>query len=145
MAADYDSVQDALDAGEPYRGNMLTFEEWKSQNSIYNWRDCSPQERLMHLLVDYGTENMVFDITVNFETIATNEEAAVIGQYRGDLPLYLDELTTNHITGIRSTDTYDEDIRLAYDNLGMQEYKDVIQERINRYLTVMGRDAIPVG
>lgn len=55
---------------------------------------------------------------------------------------YLSEMTTNYITGAKSTDTYEEDLQYAYDNLGMQEYCDVLQARIDRYLVAMGREPI---
>lgn len=141
-AATYSSVDEALAAGEPYRGLMTTFEEWKSQNSIYNWHEISPQERLMNMMNEFGTDNMQFDITANFETLATEDEAAILNMYKSDLILYLNELTTSHITGQKSTDTLEEDIQYAYDNLGMQEYADVIQARIDRYLVVLGREPI---
>lgn len=51
-------------------------------------------------------------------------------------------MTTNYITGAKSTDTYEEDLQYAYDNLGMQEYCDVLQARIDRYLVAMGREPI---
>ncbi len=142
MAATYTSIDEALEAGEPYRSGMLTFDEWKMQNEIYNWREISPQERFMNLMNEFGTDNILYDITVNFETLATEDEAEVLNMYKSDLILYLNELTTSHITGQKSTDTLEEDLQYAYDNLGMQEYADVIQARIDRYLVALGREPI---
>ena len=96
----------------------------------------------MNMMNEFGTDNMQFDITANFETLATEDEAAILNMYKSDLILYLNELTTSHITGQKSTDTLEEDIQYAYDNLGMQEYADVIQARIDRYLVVLGREPI---
>lgn len=141
-AATYTSIDEALEAGEPYRSGMTTFEEWKQQNSIYNWREISPQERLMNMMNEFGTDNILYDITVNFETLATEDEAKILDTYKSDLILYLNELTTSHITGQKSTDTLEEDLQYAYDNLGMQEYTDVIQARIDRYLVTLGREPI---
>ena len=61
---------------------MTTFEEWKEQNSIYNWREISPQERLMNMMNEFGTDNILYDITVNFETLATEDEAEVLNMYK---------------------------------------------------------------
>ena len=51
-------------------------------------------------------------------------------------------MTTGYITGTSSTDTYEEDLQFAYDNLGMQEYTDAIQSQVDRFLVAMGRDPI---
>ncbi len=141
-AATYSSIDEALDAGEPYAKDMLTIDEWKTQFSEYNWTDISPLHRFLNLMNEFGTENIHFDNHANFETLATDEEAAVINTYMTDLTTYLNEMTTSYITGIKTTDTYEEDLQYAYDNLGMQEYADVIQARIDRYLVVLGREPI---
>lgn len=141
-AATYDSFEAALDAGEPYTGNMLTFDDWATQYVNYNWDEYSPQERLMRMINEMGQDNVMYDVTANFETLATEDEAAVLNMYKADLLLYLNELTTKHITGDVSIDTLEADLQYAYDNLGMQEYMDVIQARIDRYLVVLGREPI---
>ncbi len=138
----YDSVQEALDAGEPYRTDSLTIDEWKEVNAQYNWTDISPLNRLLVNINEYGEDNILFNLNINMTPLATNEESEAISMYKTDLTTYLDEMTTSYITGAKSTDTYEEDLQYAYDNLGMQEYMDAIQGQIDRYLVAMGRDAI---
>ena len=94
------------------------------------------------MINEMGQDNVMYDVTANFETLATEDEAAVLNMYKADLLLYLNELTTKHITGDVSIDTLEADLQYAYDNLGMQEYMDVIQARIDRYLVVLGREPI---
>ena len=102
----------------------------------------SPLNRFLVQMNDYGTDNMILNLNVNFTTLASNEEADVISMYKSDLTTYLDEMTTNYIVGTKSTGTYEADLQYAYDHLGMQEYCDAIQSQIDRYLVAMGRDAI---
>lgn len=142
VQAEYTSVQEALDNGEPYTRNLITIDEWKEQFKDYNWTDMSPLNRFLVQMNDYGTDNMILNLNVNFTTLASNEEADVISMYKSDLTTYLDEMTTNYIVGTKSTDTYEADLQYAYDHLGMQEYCDAIQSQIDRYLVAMGRDAI---
>ena len=142
VQAEYTSVQEALDNGEPYTRNLITIDEWKEQFKDYNWTDMSPLNRFLVQMNDYGTDNMILNLNVNFTTLASNEEADVISMYKSDLTTYLDEMTTNYIVGTKSTDTYEADLQYAYDHLGMQEYCDAVQSQIDRYLVAMGRDAI---
>ncbi len=139
---EYSSVQEALDNGEPYTRSLITIDEWKEQYADYNWTDMSPLNRFLIQMNEFGTDNIEFNLNVNFTTLASNEESEVISMYGTDLTTYLDEMTTNYIVGGKSTDTYEEDLQYAYDNLGMQEYMDAIQGQIDRYLVAMGRDAI---
>ena len=76
--------------------------------------------------------------------MATNEEAAIIAQYETELKTYLLEMTTNMIVGSTSTDTIDEQVQFAYDNLGLQEYINVMQARVNRYLEAIGREPVEI-
>ena len=76
--------------------------------------------------------------------MATPEEAEVVAQYQTELETYLLEMTTNMITGTISTDTIDEQVQFAFDNLGFQEYINVMQSRVNRYLEAIGRDAVEI-
>ena len=138
----YNSVQEALDNGEPYYWKNLTIDEWKEQYANYNWTDMSNLNRFFLYLNDFGTDNMQFDLNIDFTTMATDEETSIISKYETDLNTYLAEMTTGYITGKTSTDTYEEDLQYAYDNLGMQEYIDAKQARVDRYLVAMGRDAI---
>ncbi len=139
---EYASIQEALDAGEPYASKNYTFESWAETYSQYNWTDISPYERMMRNIMDFGEDNIHFDMHVNFTTLASEEESAVINMYQNDLLVYLDEMTTSYITGVKSTDTYAEDLQYAYDNLGFQEYNDVMQARVDRYLLTLGREPI---
>ncbi len=138
----YNSIQEALDNGEPYTKDMLTIDEWKEQYKDYNWTDISPLNRFLVEMDNYGVENIEFNLNINFTPLATNEESDAISMYKSDLTTYLTEMTTNYITGAKSTDTYEADLQYAYDNLGMQEYMNAIQGQIDRYLVAMGRDAI---
>ncbi len=102
----------------------------------------SPYERMMRNIMTFGEDNIHFDMHVNFTTLASEEESAVVNTYQNDLLVYLDEMTTGYITGVKSTDTYAEDLQYAYENLGFQEYSDVMQARVDRYLVTLGREPI---
>lgn len=142
IQAEYTSIQDALDAGEPYTWKNLTIDEWKEQYANYNWRDMSPLNRFYTYLNDFGTDNIQFDLNIDFTTLSTDEETQIISMYETELTTYLSEMTTNYITGNASLDTYEEDLQFAYDNLGMQEYTDAKQARVDRFLVAMGREPI---
>ncbi len=78
-------------------------------------------------------------------TLPTTEEAQVISTYKTDLvDTYLLEMTTNAIIGETPIDQIDEKIQYAYDNLGLQEYYNVMQARYNRFLVAMGYDPIEI-
>lgn len=138
----YNSVEEALDNGEPYYWKNLTIDDWKTQYADYNWRDMSPLNRFLTYMVDFGTDNINFALNVDFYTMPTEEEANVISSLGTDLTTYLAEMTTSYITGSASTDTYEEDLAYAYDTLGMQEYVDAMQARADRYLEAVGREPI---
>ena len=142
LQQEYTSISDALDAGEPYTWKYITIDDWKEQHASQNWVDMSPLNRFLIYMDDYGTDNIEFAMNIDFYTMTTDEEAAIISQYGTDLTTYLAEMTNGYITGTKSTDTYEEDLQFAYDNLGMQEYIDVQQARANRFLIAMGRDAV---
>lgn len=142
FGGEYASIQEALDAGEPYTAKNQTFETWAETYSEYNWTDMSPYERMMRNIMTFGEDNIHFDMHVNFTTLASEEESAVVNTYQNDLLVYLDEMTTGYITGVKSTDTYAEDLQYAYENLGFQEYSDVMQARVDRYLVTLGREPI---
>ena len=115
----------------------------KHSSGEYNWTDISPLHRFLNLMNEFGHPKIFILTTMpTSNALATDEEAAVINTYMTDLTTYLNEMTTSYITGIKTTDTYEEDLQYAYDNLGMQEYADVIQARIDRYLVVLGREPI---
>ncbi len=72
IQAEYTSVQEALDAGEPYNWKNLTIDEWKEQYKDYNWTDMSNLNRFYLYLNDYGTDNIHFD-GYSFQTLATTD------------------------------------------------------------------------
>ena len=141
IQAEYTSIQDALDAGEPYTWKLLTIDEWKEANANFNWVDMSPLNRFLISMNDFGTDNIEFAMNIDFYTMTNDEETAIMSQYETDLKTYLAEMTNAYITGTKSTDTYEEDLQYAYDNLGMKEYTEVQQARADRFFVAMGRDA----
>ncbi len=142
IQAEYTSIQEALDAGEPYTWKNLTIDDWKEQYKEYNWTDMSNLNRFFLYMDDFGVDNMNLALNVDFYTMATEEETEIISSIGTDLKTYLAEMTTGYITGTTSTDTYDADLAYAYDTLGMQDYVDAMQARANRYLVAVGRDPI---
>lgn len=139
---EYASVDEAIANNECYTEEFMTKEEWQE---VYNWDDDSPATKFLHILSDFGQENFNPTIVYSFVTLPTAEEAKVISTYKTDLvDTYLLEMTTNAITGQSSIEQIDEQIQYAYDNLGLQEYYDVMQARYNRFLVAMGFDAIEI-
>ena len=98
-------------------------------------------KRIVALLVAVLMLVALFSACSN-TTMSNDEETAIISQYGSELTTYLAEMTTNYIVGNTSPDTYEADLQYAYDNLGMQEYNDAMQARVDRFLVAMGRDAI---
>lgn len=139
---EYASVDEAIANNECYTEEFVTKEEWQEIN---NWDDDSPATKFLHILSDFGQENFNPTIVYSFVTLPTTEEAQVISMYKTDLvDTYLLEMTTNAIIGETSIDQIDEQIQYAYDNLGLQEYYNVMQARYNRFLVAMGYDAIEI-
>lgn len=137
----YDSVQDALDAGECYTEKFMTEEEWK-ESVGYNGEGPAPSRKTLQFILELGEEKFEPAGWYNFLTPLTSEEVVIDAQYRSDLNTYLLELSTTAITGQISIDEVDEKLQYAYDNLGMQECLDVAQARYNRFLVAMGMDPI---
>ena len=94
------------------------------------------------MLIWWSSARIILYMGTNLTTIATDEETATIGMYGSDLKTYLAEMTTNYITGNASTDTYEADLRFAYDTLGMQAYVDALQGQVDRFLVAVGREPI---
>ena len=144
----YDDVDEALAAGEPYAQDFQTEEEWLEKyqaiREVPEGAIHGAKQMLMYIK-DQGKDFYHPTAYYSYTTMATPEEAAIIAQYETDLKTYLQEMTTNMITGSKSTDTIDEQIQIAYDSLGLQEYIDVMQARVNRYLEAIGRDTIAIG
>ena len=58
--------------------------------------------------------------------------------YATDLKTYLLETATKMVTGEYSIDSLQQHIDYCYDTLGLQEYLDVQQARIDRFMDAMG-------
>lgn len=139
---EYASVDEAIANNECYTEEFMTKEEWQE---TYDWDDDSPATKFLHILSDFGQENFNPTIVYSFVTLPTTEEAQVISTYKTDLvDTYLLEMTTNAIIGETPIDQIDEKIQYAYDNLGLQEYYNVMQARYNRFLVAMGHDPIEI-
>lgn len=143
----YDTIEDALAAGEPYAQDFLTEESWREQRLVT--RDCpddviSGAKQMLLNLQDFGVDNYHPTAYYSYTTMSTPEEAEIITQYETELKTYLLEMTTNMIVGTVSTDTIDEQVQFAYDNLGLQEYYNVMQARVNRYLEAIGREPVEI-
>ena len=141
--ASYDDIDEALAAGEPYTEENQTRESWQAQHQV-GPDVISGAEQMLLLLKEYGVDNYHPTAYYSYTTMATVEEAAVIAQYETELKDYLLEMTTNMIVGSVSTDTIDEQVQFAYDNLGLQEYINVMQARVNRYLEAIGREPVEI-
>lgn len=141
--ATYDDIDEALAAGEPYTEENQTRESWQEQHGVGS-DVISGAEQMLLLLKEFGVDNYHPTAYYSYTTMATNEEAAIIAQYETELKTYLLEMTTNMIVGSTSTDTIDEQVQFAYDNLGLQEYINVMQARVNRYLEAIGREPVEI-
>lgn len=144
----YDDVDEALAAGEPYAQDFLTEEEWLAKyTAIREVPDGAIHgaKQMLLYIKDQGKDFYHPTAYYSYTTMSTPEEAAIVAQYETDLKTYLQEMTTNMITGSKSTDTIDEQVQVAFDSLGLQEYIDVMQARVNRYLEAIGRDTIAIG
>ncbi len=143
----YDDIDEALAAGEPYTQDFKTEESWREQ--YLATRDCpedviAAAKQMLLNIKDYGKDNYHPTAYYSYTTMANPEEAAIVAQYQTELETYLLEMTTNMITGSVSTDTIDEQVQFAYDNLGLQEYINVMQARVNRYLEALGRETVAI-
>ena len=125
----------------------MTEESWREQRLVT--RDCpddviSGAKQMLLNLQDFGVDNYHPTAYYSYTTMSTPEEAEIITQYETELKTYLLEMTTNMIVGTVSTDTIDEQVQFAYDNLGLQEYYNVMQARVNRYLEAIGREPVEI-
>ncbi len=144
----YDDVDEALAAGEPYAQDFQTEEEWLEKYEAIREVPAGAihgAKQMLLYIKDQGKDFYHPTAYYSYTTMSTPEEAAIISQYETDLKTYLQEMTTNMITGSKSTDTIDEQVQVAFDTLGLQEYIDVMQARVNRYLEAIGRDTIAIG
>lgn len=133
----YSSYREALDAGEPYAQNGNGYDEarWMALN---NWNEESPCHKFLTYIADYGEENINFTSYYTFITLPTLEESEVQNTYATDLKTYLLETATKMVTGEYSIDSLQQHIDYCYDTLGLQEYLDVQQARIDRFMDAMG-------
>ena len=143
----YDNAQDALDAGEPYAQDNQTVESWRALQGAAGKpvtdTMIAGSEVMLHYLVA-NPNNYRPTAYYSYTTMATTEEAEVIAMYDTDLKTFLRELTTGLITGSISIDSIDEQVQSAYDNLGLQEYINVMQARVNRFLETLGRPVVEI-
>ncbi len=143
----YDDAQEALDAGEPYAQDFQTEEKSvEKYQAIRNVPEGAVHgaKVMLQYIIEQGKDFYHPTAYYSYTTMATPEEAAVVAQYETDLKTYLKEMTTNIITGSKSSDTIDEQIQVAYDSLGLQEYINVMQTRVNRYLEAIGRETVAI-
>ena len=134
-AATYNSAQEALDAGEPYAEANITVEAWMAQNDVdYN----QPNWVQLTNLANWGEENINVAAYYDFETLPTAEEAAVQSQYATDLKTYVVELGAKLVMGEYNVADLQSYIDYAYENLGLQEYIDAQQARVDRFMDAMG-------
>lgn len=142
----YDSAEDALDAGEPYAQDNQTVESWRALQAAANKpvtdTMIAGSEQMLHYLV--ADSHYRPTAYYSYTTMATTEEAEVIAMYDSDLKTFLRELTTGLITGSISIDSIEDQLQSAYDNLGLQEYIDVMQARVNRFLVTLGREPVEI-
>ena len=131
----YNSFSEALEAGEPYAQDNQDEARWMNLN---DWNESSPLAKYLQQIADYGEENINWAAYYTFVTLPTLEEAEVQADYANDLKTYLQETAAKLITGeyqVADLQTY---IDYAYDNLGLQEYVDAQQARVDRFMDAMG-------
>jgi len=139
----YANVEEALAAGEPYYEIFTTREGWQDAFGVGPDVQLPTQTVLENLLV-FGQENYHPAAYYSYRTLSTDEEAAIQAQYKADLTTYILEMTTNLIVGTNTVDEIDGMVQYMKDNLGLKEYYNVMQTRLNRYLVAMGREAAPL-
>ncbi len=131
----YNSYAEALEAGEPYAQDGYDEARWMDLNA---WEETSPLAKYMQMIADYGDENINWAAYYTFATLPTLEESDIQGQYGNDLKTYLIETATKLVIGdykVADLQTY---IDYAMDNLGLQEYIDAQQGRVDRFMDAMG-------
>lgn len=136
----YQSAQEALDAGEPYTEIFTTQAEWQEE---FGADKNLPSYIMLGYLSQYEGDYHPAAY-YSYRTLANNEELEILTTYQTDLTTYLMELTTSLIVGNIPVSNIETQIQYMYDNLGFQEYYNVMQARINRYLVAMGRDAVEI-
>ena len=135
MAMSYESPQAAIDAGEPYAEAPTTPEEWKAQNGVdYE----QPNWVMLNALAELGEENVNIAAYYDYETLPTAEESKIQSELATDLKTYLQETATKLVIGDLNVADLQSLIDYAYDTLGLQDYIDVQQARVDRFMDAMG-------
>ncbi|MBE6935689.1 MAG: hypothetical protein E7458_04215 [Ruminococcaceae bacterium] len=139
----YDDAQKAVDEEAYFKQDNLTRQEWKDIRAQLGFEnvEAGAEQMLKYVAADQTYHPTAY---YSYTTMATNEEAEIIATYETDLKTYLVELCTNIVVGTKTVDTLDEDVQHALDNLGLKEYYNVMQTRVNRYLEAIGREAAPL-
>ena len=137
-AVTYYSAQEAIDAGEPYAEGDTTREIWIANQSPAIDYD-QPNWQTLNGVAEYGEKNINFAPYYDFETLPTAEEAALQAELASDLKTYIIEVGTKLIIGDYKVADLQGYIDYAYENLGLQEYLDVQQARVDRFTEAMGR------
>ena len=68
----------------------------------------------------------------------TPEESAIQAEYANDLKTYLVETATKLCMGEYDLADLQSYIDYAYENLNLQEYIDIQQQRVDRFMDAMG-------
>ena len=137
-AVTYYSAQEAIDAGEPYAEGSTTREVWIA-NQIPAIDYDQPNWQTLNAIAEYGEKNINFACYYDFETLPTAEEAVIQSELGADLKTYVIEVGTKLIIGDYNVAELQSYIDYAYDNLGLQEYLDIQQARVDRFFEAMGR------
>ncbi len=137
-AVTYTTAQDAIDAGEPYAEGATTREIWIGNQSPAIDYD-QPNWQTLNAIAEYGEKNINFAPYYDFETLPTVEEATIQADLASDLKTYVIEVGTKLIIGDYNVADLQSYIDYAYENLGLQEYLDVQQARVDRFFEAMGR------
>ena len=53
-------------------------------------------------------------------------------------------MATNVIVGSASVDGIDDQVQFAFDNLGLKEYYNIMQTKVNRYRKAFGESEAPL-
>ncbi|MBE6935690.1 MAG: hypothetical protein E7458_04220 [Ruminococcaceae bacterium] len=141
----YDDAELAIEEEAMYKQENKTRAEWQEQRAALGFAAdlIDASEQMLYYVAD--AKNAYRPTAYySYTTMATNEEADIIAKYETDLKTYLVELCTNIVVGTKSIDTLEDDIQHAKDKLGLVEYYNVMQTRVNRYLEAIGREAAPL-
>jgi len=131
----YNSFAEALEAGEPYDQNGYDEARWMELN---DWHEESPCHKFLRYVAEVGEANINWASYYTFVTLPTTDESAIQAQYATDLKTYLQETATKMVTGEYDVASLQERIDYAMENLGLQEYIDAQQGRVDRFMDAMG-------